>query len=302
VVESERMRLGRLLEPAILARYAEDTTLRVAPNDQLHRAAAHPWLAATPDAFVFDATGKLAGLAQAKATSSVAGWHDGQPPLYYQVQAAVEMVVADAPWDDFPTLIAGSDYTCPRVERHVAAEEAIIDALAEFWQRFVSPATPPPHISEGDMKTYLAMVPARARSIISLPPAAVSLWEQMRTNDAQAKIYDGRAKEAKAALLGLQGDAEVGMVAVGCGDHSGVQTGSHEVAGRGEGRGAIEAGDPVSGRGIRVEHRRQIEIAHVRQDARMVAAHDADAGDADLQCGERLGHATIPSGSRRRPR
>ena len=99
-----------------------------------------------------------------------------------------------------------------------------------------------------------------------------------------------------------QGDAEVGMVAVGCGDHSGVQTGSHELAGRGEGRGAIEAGDPVSGRSIRVEHRRQIEIADVRQDARMVAAHDADAGDADLQCGERLGHATIPSGSRRRPR
>ena len=99
-----------------------------------------------------------------------------------------------------------------------------------------------------------------------------------------------------------QGDAEVGMVAVGCGDHSGVQTGSDEVGRRGEGRGTIEAGDPVSGRGIRVEHRRQIEIADVRQDARMIAAHDANAGDADLQCGERLGHATIPSGSRRRPR
>jgi len=212
VVESERMRLGRLLEPAILARYAEDTTLRVAPNDQLHRAAAHPWLAATPDAFVYDATGKLAGLAQAKATSSVAAWHDGQPPLYYQVQAAVEMVVADAPWDDFPTLIAGSDYTCPRVERHVAAEEAIIDALAEFWHRFVLPSTPPPPTSDGDIKTYLSMVPARQRSIISLPPAAVSLWEQMRLADAQAKIYDGRAKEAKAALLGLQGDAEVGVL------------------------------------------------------------------------------------------
>ena len=212
VEETERMRLGRLLEPAILRRYQDDCDHKVHPNDQLYVADKVPFLAATPDAFVRNDAGTLVGLAQAKATSSTSGWHDGQPPIYYQVQAAVEMIVADAPWDDFPTLVAGSDYVCPRVERVASAEERILSELAEFWERYVIQGATPPPVSEQDIKVYSQMVPAIERKIISLPTEAATIYAAMRDAEKVAAAAEKEAKALKAQLLGWQGDAEVGVI------------------------------------------------------------------------------------------
>jgi putative phage-type endonuclease len=209
--ESERMRLGRLLEPAILRRYALDTDLVVHPNDLLHASDAHPWIACTPDAIVMD-SGKQAGLAQAKATSSVSSWPDGQPPIYYQIQAAVEMAVMDAPWDDFPTLIAGADYTCPRVERHAAAEDAILSELHEFWERYVVTGLTPPPASENDMKVWARLVPPVERKIVSLPADAVAAFDAWQSAKATAAAAEKQAKDLQAQLLAMQGDAEVGVI------------------------------------------------------------------------------------------
>lgn len=210
--ESERMRLGRLLEPAILRRYALDTDLTVAPNDLLHASDKYPWIACTPDAIVLQ-DGKQVGLAQAKATSSVSSWPDGQPPIYYQIQAAVEMATMDAPWDDFPTLISGSDYTCPRVERHAGAEEAILSELHEFWERYVVTGCTPPPASEGDIKTWAKLVPAVERKIVSLPPDAVAAFDAWQERKAVAAAAEKEAKALQAQLLAMQGDAEIGVIA-----------------------------------------------------------------------------------------
>jgi len=92
-----------------------------------------------------------------------------------------------------------------------------------------------------------------------------------------------------------QGDAQVGVVSVRRGDHGGVEAGGDEVGGRGEGHGVIQAGDALGRGGVRIKHRRQVEIADVGQDAGVVAAHDADAGDADLERGKRgMRHAVQP--------
>jgi hypothetical protein len=210
--ETERMRLGRLLEPAILRRYALDTDLTVVPNELLHASDKHPFLAATPDAIVLSGK-EQAGLAQAKATSSVSSWPDGQPPLYYQIQAAVEMCVMNAPWDDFPTLIAGSDYTCPRVERHAGAEDAILSELHEFWERFVVTGQTPPPASEGDIKTWARLVPAQPKKIVSLPSEAVVLFDSYQQQKAIASAAEKESKAFQAQLLALQGDAEIGVIA-----------------------------------------------------------------------------------------
>lgn len=215
VEETERMRLGRLLEPAILARYAQDTgrlaEATVVANDTLYRSDKYDWLACTPDALVTKG-GKMVGLAQAKATSSTASWPDGQPPIYYQIQAAIEMATMDAPWDDFPTLIAGSDYTCPRVERHAAAEDAILAELHEFWVRYVQTGTTPPPQTEADAKVWARMVPAQTKKIVSLPTSIIPTYQEWQEAKAQAALYEKRAKDLQATLLGAQGDAEVGVL------------------------------------------------------------------------------------------
>ena len=51
----------------------------------------------------------------------------------------------------------------------------------------------------------------------------------------------------------------------------------------------------ASGRGgIGVEHGRQVELAHLGGDAGVVAAHDAGAGDTELEGGGQGGHAVQP--------
>lgn len=211
VEETERMRLGRLLEPAILRRYALDCEGTVAPNETLYYSDAHPWLAATPDAIVRHGA-RAIGLAQAKATSSTSSWPEGQPPLYYQVQAAVEMAVMDMPWDDFPTLIAGADYVCPRVERHEGAEQRILDELHEFWTQYVEQGATPPPAGEGDLRTWAKLVPPQEKKVVSLPSHALPLYERWTERKAAAAAAEREAKEALATLMALQGDAQVGVL------------------------------------------------------------------------------------------
>lgn len=210
VEETERMRLGRLLEPAILKRYALDSDLTVAPNDQLHVHPTMDWLAATPDAFVRDGE-RTVGLVQAKATRSVADWVDG-PPIQYQVQVAVEMAVADMPWDDVAVLISGADYECHRVERHADAEAAILAELHEFYQRFIVGGQTPPPATDADVKLWSKVVPQRPKTVVTLPTGAVQIYEAWRHADAAAKSFASEASDLKAKLLALQGDAEVGVL------------------------------------------------------------------------------------------
>ena len=82
-----------------------------------------------------------------------------------------------------------------------------------------------------------------------------------------------------------QGDADFGMESVGRGHDGCVQARVDKGLGGRDRRRLIGGGDPIGDDRIRVEDRGQVELAHLGGDARMVAAHDADAGDAELEDG-----------------
>jgi len=205
VQETEQMRLGRLLEPAILQRYESDLGpgLTLRPNDQLCVSDDHPWLACTPDAFVLDGL-RAVGLVQAKATRSVQHWDQG-PPIGYQVQVAVEMAVTNLPWDDLAVLISGADYESHRVERDAAAEERILGELHEFWERFVVGRAVPPPATDADVQLWSRMVPPRRETVVTLPAQGVQLYYAWKERDAAAKVAAAEAADLKAQLLALQG-------------------------------------------------------------------------------------------------
>mgnify|MGYP000058893720 CR=1 FL=1 len=80
-----------------------------------------------------------------------------------------------------------------------------------------------------------------------------------------------------------QGDAQIGMGAVGRGNHGRVQPGVGKGLGAGHGRCAIGLGHAFRDHGIGVEHMGQLYVANVGQHPGMVAAHDTGAGHTDLQ-------------------
>lgn len=77
--------------------------------------------------------------------------------------------------------------------------------------------------------------------------------------------------------------ADVGVEAVGRGDHGRVQPGVDEGLCRRDRRGPVGGGHALGRHGVGIEQGRQVELAHVGGDPGMVAAHDADAGHAELE-------------------
>jgi putative phage-type endonuclease len=99
VEETEQMTAGKLLEPAIAEMVRRRTGWDVVLNgNRIHWSVEHPWLFATPDAFV-DVQGRPRGVLELKAASAWAsGWDEDRPPLHYRLQLAHQMVATGCRW------------------------------------------------------------------------------------------------------------------------------------------------------------------------------------------------------------
>ncbi|MNN65791.1 hypothetical protein D3C81_1813190 [compost metagenome] len=86
-----------------------------------------------------------------------------------------------------------------------------------------------------------------------------------------------------------QGHAQLGVEAVRRGDDGGVQAGGDKGLGRRHGGRTIGFGHALGRHGVGIKDGGQLDVAQFGQDAGVVAAHDAGAGDADLE-GGLLGH------------
>lgn len=134
------MRRGRILEPAVAAAISEEkpewllrkaTTFHLLPDYRL---------GATPDYFAQEAFAEVGeGLLNIQCkTVSPETWEKwrGQPPLGYLIQVACENLVTDATAGVLAVMVTSASYPLHLfdVPRHEAAEQRILDAVAEFWR------------------------------------------------------------------------------------------------------------------------------------------------------------------------
>ena len=124
--ESERMKWGLLLEPAIsdaFTQWAEenlDSFTHVSPDGNGRVIRRHPeydFLGATLDRLVY-AGDDLIGVLEIKTPDgrNHADWQDG-PPLYYQIQVQHQLMVTGLPMGWIAVLIGGNQFRvfeCPR--------------------------------------------------------------------------------------------------------------------------------------------------------------------------------------------
>lgn len=140
--DNASMRAGRILEPAVIAALNEErpelhvvkaTTFHILPELRL---------ACTPDAFGDDDL-----LVQCKTVSPAQWdkWH-GAAPLHYVLQTLCELIVTGRSRGLLACLIRTPSYPLHlfEVNRHPAAEQRILDAVAEFWRKWDAGEHPVP--------------------------------------------------------------------------------------------------------------------------------------------------------------
>lgn len=128
------MRRGRILEPAVIAALAEEhPEWRMVKATTYHRLPDHR-LAGTPDYWLDDD-----GLIQCKTVSPSKWeeWH-GHPLLAYTLQTLTELLVTGRTRGVLAVMVCSPSYPVHEfaVERHDAAEQRILDAVAAFWCDF----------------------------------------------------------------------------------------------------------------------------------------------------------------------
>ncbi len=152
--ETEAMRWGKLLEPAILKRFKQTTGVAMKRNMHLHHGM-HPWMRATLDAFV----PASACVVEAKSAIDDDEWGDeeaGEIPEHYAPQVQHNIAVASSALGVevksayVPVLfLRRRRFAVYRVARDESFARDLIDAEHAFWQR-VQSGTPPDPINAAD--------------------------------------------------------------------------------------------------------------------------------------------------------
>ncbi|CRK56954.1 phage-related protein [Alloactinosynnema sp. L-07] len=207
--DSDRMRVGRDLEPYVLSRFREATGLRTRRIGML-ASREHPWMLASLDALSDDG-----GLVEAKTTTSnfAFEWEDphGQEsvPDHYLLQVQWQLKVSGRSHAWIACLFLDTrEFIYRRVERDDALIELLVQMGADFWHHHVLPQVAPP-LDPGAGSVMRALHPT-----VDVPTreggtaAAVAMRRQARIK-AQLKELADQLDTVNAELFAITGDAEV---------------------------------------------------------------------------------------------
>jgi len=207
--ESDAMAFGVRVEGLIVDWYIERTGNSTSTAGTMDDPGGRP-IYATPDRIVYRTSPPGPRLLlEAKSTRSCdegAGWgEEGTDaiPDGYLVQVAVQMACADLDRCDVAALdLSARRLRVYRVDRDRETERAIMDALAEWWERYVVRREAPPNTP--------AAVRWRRESTADLlpaPPEALFWLDALRQARDQRKALEAAEAEARAALEEIIGPA-----------------------------------------------------------------------------------------------
>jgi putative phage-type endonuclease len=205
VRETEAMRWGTRLEPAIAEAYQEATGHSFIAAQQFLRSPDHEWMTATIDRVRDDRRlieFKTAGIRSAHL------W--GEPgtdeiPIQYMVQVHHQLVVAGAEVADVATLIGGQELRIYTIDRDDDVAARIVEREAEFWSR-VERRDPPP-VDPGRDGDLMATLFPRAVGEVDLGPVGCTLFAEYEYYSREIKVAQEGREKAKVELLALMKDA-----------------------------------------------------------------------------------------------
>jgi putative phage-type endonuclease len=209
--ETERMRMGKRLEPIILDEYGHQTGFKVQPTSQLLHWAEDPCISATPDADVFEASGVKFVVDAKSSTVRMSGkWgeeHSDEIPTDYLIQGQQQMLVADVDRCDFAVLMDGvvRRYTVRRNDRLI---KSMVAGLKELIERIVEGEPPEAnweHSKTPELIKNLYGVDANKAIVLDLDTHIT--WEEYRSVASMITALEKKKKELQARVLAVMGDA-----------------------------------------------------------------------------------------------
>ena len=208
--ETRPQRMGKLLEPAAVQAFQEDTGIEVVRYPApMYRRSDNDRHLATPDAELV----RNQGL-EAKCSSFFADtWekpYDQVPDAYY-VQAQWQMYVCDFDRVWFSLLLDGAQLYQIPVDRD---EECIADLInaANAFIELLDSGTPPEWSDDPDMDTVKRLYTRFTGEVIDFPEAIVQKWAEFEFWSAEKNNAEQQAQAAKAAVLECLGNADAGAL------------------------------------------------------------------------------------------
>ena len=209
VEETPRMRMGKRLEPVIMAEFAHQTGLEVEPANVLLRSVEWPFLLASPDGWVTEEGQR--GLYEAKSTTVWlrSDWADGEVPLRALAQVAHYLAVTGLPFAYVAVLI-DNEVSWRRVERDDDLISDIVAKLHEFWRYVQRGEMPPVDYHDSTTDTLKQMWPeAQEGASVEVDADVVSEW---RTLKAELALLEMRKDALENRIRAELEDAEFGCV------------------------------------------------------------------------------------------
>lgn len=215
--ETDPMRWGTILEPAIASEYRNVTGCKFErlPPFKIAQHPKHPWMLANADRVVY---GRKKGL-ECKAPSALPHWAPsqwGEPgtdqvPEIHLLQCSHYMAVYDINEWDLAALIGGNDFRIYTIKRDAELESFLIESERRFWEEHVLPKRPPEahptHYAE-----YLKRKFPRDTGVVLRPTGeelakADKLLLDLYAQKHCVKDEEERCEVAANALKDLMGDA-----------------------------------------------------------------------------------------------
>lgn len=218
--ETEAMKWGLRLEPAIREAYMEETgRMVIQPGGPftIVRSTKYPFLQATLDGEIVPIDDRGPGVFESKTAGffKKEDWAE-EPPLQYQIQNQHQLVVVGWAWGGDAVLIGGQMFRHTDFVANATFQALLIEKLEAFWA-LVQKGTPPPVDGSVSAKELLAKLFPKPEpgKVIELPLEAttwdqnlVAIKEQMKTLEAEKSLLEN---QLKAAI----GKAEVGVLSSG---------------------------------------------------------------------------------------
>lgn len=204
--ETEPMRWGKLLEPVIIAEFAERTGLKVERCSEMFESGIYNFMTCTPDAFVWE-NGER-GLLQVKNRSSwSAKDYESGIGDDAHVQVMHEMAVTGCSFAYVAALIGGNKLVWHRVAREPKLIELIVQRESEFWTLVLDRTAPA--MEAGDSDAVSTLYPTASESLhIILGTEKMELIRRYQEAKKASKLFDDEADKIQAQLKSDIGNAE----------------------------------------------------------------------------------------------
>lgn len=201
--ETLPMRVGKALEPVVLAQFTAKTGLLVTQTQRQVFDPRLSWRWATVDGVASDGA-----LVEAKTSSDDREWGEegtDQIPLHYVVQVQHALACGDFALAWVPVLFDARDFRLYKVERDEDLIAEITRRETEFWQRVLD-NDPPPAITVSDLRLRYAK-DTGATAIAD--EACLERVTMLRAQAAALKEAEAKHETLKAEVMAFMGEAAV---------------------------------------------------------------------------------------------